>query len=243
MEIVADEAALAHRAAERFVEAARGAIAARGTFAVTLAGGSTPKAAFDLLAAMPLRERVAWKNVRFYFGDERCVPPDHADSNYGMARAHLFAPLGIAETSVFRMRGEDEPSAAAAEYEALLRRELGEAPVFDLVMLGMGPDGHTASLFPGTLAGIDPQRLVVAHWVAKMNSNRITLTPRAINAARAIDLSAGGAAKADVLVKVLEGPEEPDLYPSQILDPSSGTLTWIVDRAAAGALSASTLSG
>ena len=238
LEVVRDEAALAERAAERFIAAAGTAIAARGAFAVSLAGGSTPKACFDLLAGEMLRAQVDWKRVRFYFGDERCVPPDHPDSNYGMARTHLFAPLGIADDAVFRMRGDIEPAAAAADYERVLRRTLGDEPVLDLVMLGMGPDGHTASLFPGTLAGIDPGRLVVAHWVEKMNAHRITLTPRAINAARAIDVAAGGAAKADVLAKVLQGPRQPDLYPSQILDPRGGTLTWIVDQAAAANLGA-----
>ncbi len=144
LEIVADEAALAHSSAERFILAARDAKAVRGSFAVALAGGSTPKAMFALLAAEPLRSRVDWGSVRFFFGDERCVPPDHPDSNYGMAKKNLFDPLYIPATNIHRMRGEAAPEEAALEYQAILLKELGERPVLDLIFLGMGPEGHTA---------------------------------------------------------------------------------------------------
>lgn len=239
LEIVADGAELARRAADAFVEAAREAIARKGVFTVTLAGGSTPKASFDLLAANPRRAQVEWKSVRFYFGDERCVGPDDPESNYGMARTHLFEPLEIAPETIYRIRGEDPPEQAAADYEKLLRETLGDRPAFDLVNLGMGPDGHTASLFPGTLGQIDPSKLVAATWVEKFKAHRITLTPRTLNAARAILVAAGGAEKADALAHVLQGAREPDTYPSQILAPVAGTLTWIVDRAAAAGLGGS----
>ena len=237
LEIVPDETALARRVADLFVDAAAANIADHGFFGVSLAGGSTPAAAFDLLAGGSERGKIDWKRVLFYFGDERCVPPDDPESNYRMAREHLFEPLAIAPDQVHRMRAEAPPPEAAAEYEALLRNAMGDPPVFDLIMLGMGPDGHTASLFPGTLGQIDPARLVAPIWVEKFNTHRITLTPRTINAARAIVVAAGGEAKAGALAHVLNGPREPDLYPSQILNPADGTLRWIVDRAAAKGLS------
>ncbi|MBV8074029.1 MAG: 6-phosphogluconolactonase [Candidatus Eremiobacteraeota bacterium] len=236
LEVVADEAELARRAAECFAEAARDAIARRGLFNVTLAGGSTPKAAFDLLVAEPYRSKLDWSAIFFYFGDERCVGPDDPDSNFGMAREHLFGPLGIASEHVYRIRGEQPPQRAADEYEATLRSTLGDSPVFDLVNLGMGPDGHTASLFPGTLGQIDSKRLVATTFVEKLNTHRVTLTPRTINNARAILVAAGGEGKAASLAQVLAGPRNPDLYPSQMLNPENGTLTWLVDRAAAKGL-------
>jgi len=228
--VVADEAALAREVADRFITHASDAIATRGRFDVALAGGSTPKAMNAILAAQP--QAIDWTRVRFFFGDERCVPPDHPDSNYRMTRETLFAPLGIAEAQIFRMHGEDEPHAAAAAYDALLARELGAAAVFDAVFLGMGPDGHTASLFPGTIAGIDHARRVVANFVPKFETFRLTLTPPVINAARHVTITAGGAEKAASLAAVLDGPHEPDTYPSQLVAPASGELTWLVDAAA-----------
>ena len=236
LEVVADEAAVADAAAKHFVTAATRAIRERAVFNVSLAGGSSPKAMFALLCAEPLRGQVDWKSVRFYFGDERCVPPEHPDSNYGMARANLFTKLGISDEQIYRIRGEAPPQEAADEYEALLQRTLGSDAILDLVLLGMGPEGHTASLFPGTFEQFDPTRIVVTTYVEKLKANRVTLTPRAINAARAILVAAGGESKADALAHVLTGPREPDVYPAQVLDPRHGTLTWVVDRGAAGGL-------
>jgi 6-phosphogluconolactonase len=204
---------------------------------VSLAGGSTPKAMFALLAAEPMRSHVDWSTVRFFFGDERCVPPDHPDSNYGMARKNLFDPLGIPAENVHRMRGEAPPEEAALEYQAILLKQLGDEPVLDLIFLGMGPEGHTASLFPGVFSQFDPQRWVVTTYIEKLSANRITLTPRAINAARAVVLVTGGEAKAEALAEVLAGARNPDLYPAQILNPQHGSLTWLVDRAATKGLS------
>lgn len=235
-EVVEDEAAVAAAAAEHFIAAASRAVRSHGAFDVSLAGGSSPKAMFALLSARPLSERVDWKSVRFFFGDERCVPPDHPDSNYGMARQHLFSKLGIPDTQVYRIRGEAPPQEAADEYESILIRTLGDEPVLDLVLLGMGPEGHTASLFPGTFAQFDPNRFVVTTYVEKLNAHRVTLTPRAINAARATLVAAGGESKADALAHVLTGPREPNVYPAQVLNPMHGTLTWLVDRAAAEGL-------
>jgi 6-phosphogluconolactonase len=232
--VLGDEAGLAHAVADRFVDAASEAIARAGRFNVALAGGSTPMATHALLASSPNRERLRWGDVRFFFGDERCVPPGDPQSNYGMARATLFAPLGIDPAHVFRMRGEADPASAAAEYAQVLVRELGDEPVLDLIMLGMGPDGHTASLFPGSSPVTDDTLLVNAPFVPKFGTYRITLTPRTINNARQVVIATAGRAKADAVAHALDGPYDPNTYPVQIVNPARGRLTWMIDRAAAG---------
>jgi 6-phosphogluconolactonase len=236
--IVADEAALAQLVAERFAAAAGAAIAARGRFAVALAGGSTPKAAYALLAREPLRSRVDWSRTEIFFSDERCVPPDDEASNYKMAAGALLNAVPLDPSRIFRMRGEAEPQAAAREYAALLTDRLGSLPQFDLLMLGMGPDGHTASLFPGSDPFADDAALVRAPFVPAFVTYRITLTPRAINAARYVQIATAGSAKAAALAAVLEGPYAPQTYPIQAVKPVSGDLAWLVDRAAAAALHA-----
>ncbi len=234
--VLSDPDALADHAADRFITLAAAAIAARGSAAVALAGGSTPRAMNARLAASPRRERLDWTKVRFFFGDERCVPPDHPDSNYRMTRETLFAPLGIPETQIERVHGEDEPHAAAAAYDAVIQAALGASPVFDIVYLGMGPDGHTASLFPGTIASIDGGRVAVATFVPKFNSYRVTLTPRVLNGARQVTITAAGAEKASALESVLEGPRDPERFPAQLIAPETGELAWLVDAAAAAQL-------
>jgi 6-phosphogluconolactonase len=232
--IVPDAAALGERAADRFVAAAAEAVDARGIAFIVLAGGSTPRAMNELLATSPRRERVAWDKLRFFFGDERCVPPEHPDSNYGMTRATLFAPLDIEPSHVFRMHGEMDASPAAESYDAIIEHELGQLPVFDHIFLGMGPDGHTASLFPGTVGTIMfESRRAVANFVPKFNAYRLTLTPHAINAARGITFTVGGAEKAEALAAVLDGPREPERYPAQLIAPSAGRLEWLVSADAA----------
>ena len=232
--VVEDEIALARAVADRFVGHATDAIAARGRFDVALAGGSTPKAAYALLATSEYRERVDWSRVRFYFSDERCVGPDDPESNYGMARAALLAPLGIAEANVNRMRGENEPERAAADYAAVLRELAGNgSPVLDLVMLGMGPDGHTASLFPGSDPFFDEVLLVRAPYVEKFGTSRLTFTPLAINAARDVQIATAGVAKRDALARARTGSYDPTQTPIQAVAPANGRLTWLVDRAAA----------
>jgi 6-phosphogluconolactonase len=238
LEIVADENALARAAAEHFIAAAKSAKVEKGKFNVALAGGSTPKAMYDLLVSEEMRGRVDWLSIRFYFGDERCVMPEDPESNYGMAREHLFNPLELSEEHIYRMRGEIDPQDAAGEYEDFIKKLMGPHPAFDLIFLGMGPDGHTASLFPGTLEKIDPDWLVTpVHYEKVRPPNRVTLTPKAINAAHAILLVTGGDSKAAALAQVLTGPRDPNVYPAQILNPEHGTLTWLVDRAAAKGLS------
>ncbi len=236
MTVVRDGAELAERAADRFISLAAEAIRARGSASFALAGGSTPRAMNALLAAPARRELVDWSKLRFFFGDERCVPPDHPDSNYRMTRETLFDPLHIADRQIARIRGEDEPHAAAAAYHELLAAALGTPPVFDVAFLGMGPDGHTASLFPGTIATIDDGRIAVANFVAKFAGYRITLTPHVLNAARRVVITAGGAEKAAALAAVLRGPREPDRYPAQLVTGTGDNVEWYVDAAAAAAL-------
>ena len=228
--------ALSIAAAEELAELARAAVAQRGTFSIALSGGSTPKRMFQLLAAKG-RAALPWDNIELWWGDERAVPPDHADSNYRMTRENLIDPLAIDAARVHRIHGEDEPAAAAAAYERELFAALGNPPVFDLVLLGMGSDGHTASLFPDSPALGETRAGVVANPVdsplTKGKATRITLTAPALSAGRTIRFLCGGADKADALVAVLEGPRNPTRYPSQLI---GGAVAWLVDEAAAAKL-------
>ncbi len=234
--VLPDGAALAAACADHTLAVLRAALAQRDVAHLALSGGSTPRAVNALLSAAPRRDALDWSRVVFWFGDERCVPPADPESNYRMNRETLLDPLGIAPERVHRMHGEVEPTSAAADYDAVLVRELGERPRLDLILLGMGPDGHTASLFPGTIPAIDEQRRCIAHYVPKLDRWRMTLTPRAINAARAIAFTAGGAEKADALHGVLDGPRQTDVYPAQLVRPENGELHWFVDAAAAAKL-------
>ncbi len=236
VEILTDEASLAEAAADRFVSVVESTLRFRQVADVALAGGSTPRAMNAILASAERRAAVAWDRVRFFFGDERTVAPTDAESNFRMTHETLFAPLGIPDAHVFRMHGEDDPHAAAAAYADVLTRELGQRPRFDLLFLGMGPDGHTASLFPGTLATVDDTKLVVANWVEKLSTWRITLTPHVINDATQVVITTGGSSKADAVHEVLDGPRQPDLYPIQLVAPVDGELHWIIDEAAAAKL-------
>jgi 6-phosphogluconolactonase len=236
IEILPDESHLAEAAADRFIGIVEATLRYRQIADVALAGGSTPKAMNALLATLPRRGHVAWDRVRFFFGDERTVSPDDAESNYRMTRESLFDPLGIPEKHVFRMHGEDDPQAAAAAYAEVLVRELGSRPRFDLLYLGMGPDGHTASIFPGTYAGIDDTKLVVPNWVETFKTWRLTLTPHVINDATHVVITTGGSAKADALHGVLDGPHDPNTYPVQLVAPEDGELHWLIDEAAAAKL-------
>src|SRR5215468_979247 len=203
--ILTDANAIAQTAAAEFVEAAREAVCLKDSFSVALAGGSTPKALYGLLLNNgPLRTMVPWSKIQFFFGDERHVPPDNADSNFRMASEAMLAKAPIDSKQVHRIKGEIKSAAdAAEEYEKDLRMsfrlEAGALPRFDLVLLGMGPEGHTASLFPGTTALKEQQRLVVSNWVGKLYTNRITLTPLVMNNAARIIFIAHGAEKAPAL--------------------------------------------
>ena len=229
-----NEAAVA--AAHEVAHVARDAIANRGVFRIALSGGSTPTLLFDALAHPPFREGVPWRNVRFFFVDERCVPPDHERSNYRMARKHLFEPLAIPSDRVARMRGEDDPETAARAYEEVLAAEFGgpgPAFRFDFVLLGLGVDGHTASLFPGTAALLEDRRAVVANRVPTPGEWRLTLTLPVVNAARHAVFLVTGPEKSQAVAAVTKR-QAPDLPASRVhLD--GGSLIWIVDEAAAGA--------
>jgi len=238
IEVLATAAYLFHAAAEEFVGAARAAIGAQGRFTVALSGGSTPKALYSLLASN--YADFVWNRVFLFFGDERHVPPTDAESNYRMVEESLLTKIAIPSENVFRVPAENpDASAAAAEYEAQLRRffeiKSGEFPRFDLILLGVGPDGHTASLFPDSAALDEQSRLVVANWVAKFNTHRITLTFPVLNRAAEVMFLASGADKAEMLHQVLEGKNAPPL-PSQRVEPSDGKLLWILDEAAASKL-------
>lgn len=237
VEVHADAATLANAAAESFVGAARRAVEERGRFAVALAGGSTPKALYELLAERHAHA-LDWSLVHAFFGDERPVPPDHEDSNYRTAHEALLGRIAVG--SVHRMRGESDPAEAARLYEAELREFFGLAqdgvPQFDLVLLGLGGDGHTLSLFPGTPALEVHDRLVVENPVEKLGQTRITLTAPVANAARAATFLVAGEGKAEAVREILDGSADPRDYPAKLIDPQNGTLTWMLDRAAASLL-------
>jgi 6-phosphogluconolactonase len=234
----ADASSLARAAADHFVDRTAAAIAAHGRCSVALSGGSTPRAMYALLATDPIVRRVDWARVHLFFGDERCVSPDHPDSNYRMVRETLLDRAPLPPGNVHRMRGEDPPDQAALAYEADLRAFFGDgaAPSFDLVLLGMGDNGHTASLFPGLSAVHEAVRWVVACCVAEVGMWRLTLTPVAINAAAQVTFLVAGTRKAAMLKRVLEGPYHPDVLPAQIIRPTGGSLRWLVDEAAAAEL-------
>jgi 6-phosphogluconolactonase len=236
----ADLDALSRAAADELAAIARAAVADRGTCSLALSGGSTPKRLFQLLAQRG-RDALPWDHIELWWGDERTVPPDHADSNYRMTREALLDPLGLAASHVHPIDGAlADHDAAAHAYERALVTALGSPPVFDLVLLGMGPDGHTASLFPGSPALAETTRWVVANPVTSPlvhgSTTRITLTAPALNAARKIWFLVAGADKATTLVQILEGPRDPTRYPSQLIAPHSGNLVWFVDAAAAASL-------
>lgn len=238
LEIYADAAELAREAARRFAALAGTFVANRGRFTVALSGGSTPKAMFSILAAPPFSETLAWRSIHLFWGDERCVPPDHPDNNYRMAREALLDRIPLPPENIHRAPAEDpDPARAAERYSETLRAFFAEdAPRFDLLFLGMGADGHTASLFPRTEALHIDDRIAVANYVEKFRAHRITLTARTINHANNILFLVAGPDKAPALQAVLEGPRDIETYPSQLIDPDAGTLTWMVDEAAAAML-------
>ena len=239
-----DPAALARRAAQYFVEMASEAAEAYGRARIAISGGSTPRAAFELLAdpSQPWHTRMPWEKLDLYWVDERCVPPGHADSNYRMTREALLDRVPLRPAQIHRMEGELEPEAAAARYESELRNtfrlEGAESPRFGLVSLGLAGDGHTASIFPHTQAIREMSRLVAANYVPQKDAWRITLTWPVINHARSVFFLVSGEDKAAILREVLTGPRDPERLPSQLIWPSSGILTFILDKAAAALLPA-----
>jgi len=237
-----DPAALAWRAAQHLVELSEEAVSARGRVRIAVSGGSTPKATFALLAdpAHPFLTRMPWEHIELFFVDERTVPPDNPDSNYRMTREALLNKVNLRPDQIHRIQGELEPEVAAAEYEYDIRRtfrlEGAEAPRFDIVTLGMGDDGHTASLFPHTDAIHEIGRLVVANQVPQKDTWRVTLTWPVINHAREVFFLIAGQDKAQPLRDVFLGPKDVERLPSQLIWPASGILTLILDKAAAALL-------
>lgn len=234
--------AVALRAAEWFTQSAERAVAERGRARIAISGGSTPKVMFALLAdpGQPFLKRVPWSSLDLYWVDERCVPPDHAESNYRMTKEAMLSKVPLPAEQVHRMEGELEPEVAASRYEAVIRNsfrlEGAQTPVFDLVMLGMGDDGHTASLFPHTEAINELGRLVTANCVPQKDTWRITLTWPVINQGRSVVFLIEGQEKAQVLHDVLLGPYSPEDKPSQLIRPASGRLDFLLDTAAAALL-------
>jgi 6-phosphogluconolactonase len=239
VKIFDDVSKLMNAAARDFVDQANKAIVTNGGFSVALSGGSTPRELYTLLASAKYAERIDWSRVHVFWGDERCVLPDHIESNYRMARETLLEHVPLPSGNIHRIHGEMDPEAAAAEYQ----RELcaffdGDtddhecSPRFDLVLLGMGDDGHTASLFPETAALREASQYVIANYIDKLHSWRITLTPMAINAAANIMFLVAGTGKSSRLHQILNGPYQPGRLPAQIIQPEDGNLSWFVDAAA-----------
>jgi 6-phosphogluconolactonase len=243
IEILKDGDALALRVADLFALAAQESAAARPRFAVALSGGETPRALYKLLARQQFSQKVPWRRTHLYWGDERCVPPGDSASNYGMAREAFIKHVPIAPENVHRMRGEELPEEAAQEYDAELRRLAAQArprvdvPVFDLVLLGLGSDGHTASLFPHSDALTVEDQFAVA-TSAPDGTPRLTVTAPVINAARRVWFLVSGAEKAGMVAEVIEGLRVPNAVPAQGVAPVHGSLTWFLDQAAASELSA-----
>jgi 6-phosphogluconolactonase len=239
----ADAEAVCRAAAKEFVHLAGVAIAVRGYLTVVLAGGSTPRRMYQLLAQAPFRPQIDWTKVLFFWGDERAVPPEHPDSNYHMARESFLRTLHIPDGHVHRMPAErTDHGAAARDYQdeiavACGAAAQGQPPAFDLVLLGLGADGHTASLFPYTDVLQETGRWVVVHHVPQLAAYRMTLTPIILNRAACVIFLVAGSDKARTVASVLEGPDDPRGLPAQLIRPSSGQLLWFLDNAAASRLS------
>lgn len=245
LKILADDLRLARTAGEFFANQSQEAIAQRGYFTVALAGGQTPGTLYSLLTSEAFTSRIDWDKVHLFWGDERCVPPEHVESNYSMARHYLLNYAPIPEENIHRIQGELEPQVAARNYETMLRDFFKDAdtpqPRFDLILLGMGDDGHTASLFPYSDALAVQDRWVAAHFVESVRAWRVTLTASAINAAANIMFLVLGASKADSAQAVLQGPPDPQRFPSQLIQPTDGQLIWLLDETAAASLDRSNL--
>jgi 6-phosphogluconolactonase len=239
---------IASYAANEVARIAGESVSARGVFTMALAGGSTPKMLYTLLAEHPtLHNSLPWDKMQVFFGDERHVGPGHADSNFQMASDAMLGKVPLRPQQIHRIKGEDPDAArAAAEYEEEIRRQFnlpaGEFPRFDLMLLGMGSEGHTLSLFPGTKALHETRRIVTSNWVGKLYTDRVTLTAPAANAALNIFFMVTGSDKACALKAVLEGPYEPEQLPAQMIQPANGTLYWLVDQAAGALLAKDILS-
>lgn len=238
--ILPDLESIIHEAALRWVQLAQLAVAERGAFNIALSGGSTPRPLYMLMATEPWAAKVPWDKTFVFWGDERRVPPSDPESNYRMAHEALLRHVPIPRENVFRMDGEELANSASRDYAEAIRRhfDIGfrDWPRFDLFLLGLGSDAHTASIFPGTRAVSDLSNMVLAYQVPKLASERMTLTLPVINNARNVLFLVSGEDKAAALRDVLHGERRPSTYPAQAVDPSTGTLTFLVDEAAASRL-------
>jgi 6-phosphogluconolactonase len=237
IEVYPDLESLSRAAAALMVEQANRAAAARGRFSVALAGGATPRRTYELLAAPPLVNQAPWDRVHVFWGDERCVPLTDPRSNARLAKAAWLDRVPIPAAQIHPINCASDPAAAARQYETKLRKFFaGQPPILDLILLGLGEDGHTASLFPGTLALAECERWVAAVNVAHQDLNRITLTVPLINQAAMVVFLVAGGAKAGILRQALHGPRDPVRLPAQLIRPHNGELRWLVDLTAAASL-------
>jgi 6-phosphogluconolactonase len=232
-----DLEAISRAAAEIFVEEAADAVSARGRFAVALSGGETPRRLYNLLAESPIRENIEWKAVHVFWGDERCVPDDDPRSNARMARLSLLDHVPLPSENIHPITCDRPPQEAAVQYEAEIRTFFGtDAPAFDLVLLGLGDNAHTASIFPHTPVLDEKDRWVAEVYVPEQDMHRITLTAPVINQARQVLFLVSGPGKAGALQQVLQGPFRPYDFPAQLIRTKAGQTLWLVDRDAAGKL-------
>lgn len=237
MHVYKDPGTLLPALADFVVTEAKRSVQQQGKFSFVLSGGGSPKKLFELLASDVYRSKIEWKNVFFFFGDERNVPADHPDSNFLMAKKALFDPLNIASNQVFRMNTDLEPAAAAQAYEQALRTYFNDKPVrFDLVLLGLGDNSHTASLFPHTSVLHEKKAMVKEIYVEEVKMFRITLTAPCINQAARIAFLVYGASKAKAVHHILEDKQDIEEYPAQLIHPGNGELHWFLDEAAASQL-------
>jgi 6-phosphogluconolactonase len=237
--ICRDTAALARKAVEDFCEFTNQDRIVDDRSAVVLSGGSTPKSLYRLLATPKYRRHVPWEDVHFFWGDERCVPPDHPDSNYRMVHELLLSKVKIPARNIHRMAGEKDPSVAAAEYENELKEffhlSAGELPTFHIVLLGLGEDGHTASLFPGSAAASETERLVIAAHVEKLNADRLTLTLPVLNHAERVIFLVDGKSKSATVKEIL-GATNVSPYPAAQVKHAVHVLEWLITQDAASDL-------
>jgi 6-phosphogluconolactonase len=224
---------MADAASNLFYDAGQQAIDKRGVFHVVLSGGSTPVHMYRQIRSDRRIDRFNWENVFVYWGDERCVPPDHPESNYRLAKDELLGFLPIPIENIHRMKGETNPPDAAADYQTLLMNTFGSRPEFDLIYLGLGDDGHTASLFPGLDISTDNHVWVQSVLVDKLQSYRLTLTPQAINSARQVAFLVTGEKKSEVVLEILGKQKSQERFPAEMISPNSGELVWLLDQNAA----------
>jgi 6-phosphogluconolactonase len=241
-QVAKDKRALSLKAAAYIAANVISVLQQKDTYSIALSGGSTPQTLYTLLADKKLHaEEIPWESVHIFWGDERHVPPDHPESNYLMAYETLLSKVPLPPENIHRIKAENpDANEAAEEYSEELRRTFflaeGQLPRLDCVLLGLGPDGHTASLFPGTRALVVQDSLVTANWVPKFKNHRITMTVPVLNNADVVLFLVSGGDKAAILKEVLEGPQDPHRLPSQLIKPSQGKLLWLLDEAAADKL-------